>query len=150
MGQLSSKCEIDLEIEPLIKHITQEGINFFEGSSGQSGPSQFTDEATAHETLGTTGTVASGRMSVTFAIELLRRYFGPEVFNHSGMVDLRFLRPVRPGNVLTLKGTIADISGEANGRRVTVNIEIQNQDGNTTGAGTGSVIIPNAFLSPEQ
>ena len=150
MGQLADKCQVGLEVQPLTKHITQEGINLFEGSAGQTGPSQFTDEATAAETLGTAGTVASGRMSITFAIELLRRYFGADVFNHSGMVDLRFLRPVRPGNVLTLSGTIADVAGEANGRKVTVNIEIQNQDGNTTGAGTGSVIIPNAYLSPEQ
>ena len=150
MGRGIKSYEEGDDVTPLVKELTQEAINLFEGSAGNTGPSQFTDEATAHETLGTTGTVASGRMSLTFAIELLRRYFGAELFNHSGMVDLRFLRPVRPGDVLTLKGTIADISGQANGRKVTVNIEIQNQDGNTTGAGTGSVIIPNALLSPEQ
>ena len=34
-----------------------------------------TDTETARDTLGTSGTVASGRMSLTFATELLRRYF---------------------------------------------------------------------------
>ena len=33
--------------------MTQEAINLFEGSGGDSEPSQFTDEATARETLGT-------------------------------------------------------------------------------------------------
>ena len=80
--------------------MTQEAINLFEGSSGHSGPSQFTDEEAAKEVLGTEGTVASGRMSLTFAIEMLRRHFGPEVFNHTGTVDLRFLRPVRPGDTI--------------------------------------------------
>jgi acyl dehydratase len=88
-------------------------------------------------------------MALTFAIELLRRHFGARVFNHSGMVDLRFLRPVRPGDTLTIKGKITGIASEANGSRVSVDIEVINQDGNTAGVGSGSVVIPNAYLSPE-
>ena len=41
----------------------------------------------AAKRLGTTYTIASGRMSVTFAAESLRRFFGPEVFNHTGAVN---------------------------------------------------------------
>ena len=64
-------------VTPLSKTMTQEAINLFEKSGGKTGPSQFTDEQTARETLGTKGTVASGRMSLTFATELLRRTSGP-------------------------------------------------------------------------
>ena len=64
------------EITPLVKELTQEAINLFEGSAGNTGPSQFTDAHAAKEVLGTEGTVASGRMSLTFAIEMLRRHFG--------------------------------------------------------------------------
>jgi acyl dehydratase len=79
------------EVPPLSKTMTQEAINLFERSGGKTGPSQFTDEATARETLGTRGTVASGRMSLTFASEMLRRYFGADVYNRGGVIDLRFL-----------------------------------------------------------
>ena len=96
MGGVDRNYEVGAEIAPLVKQMSQEAINLFEGSTGNTGPSQFTDEETARETLGTSGTVASGRMSLTFAIEMLRRYFGSEVYNHTGFVDLRFLRPVRP------------------------------------------------------
>ena len=149
MGKLTDRCEVGAEVGPLVKRVTQEAINLFEGSAGQTGPSQFTDDETARETLGTEGTVASGRMSLTFAIELLRRHFGAEVFNHTGGVDLRFLRPVRPGHTLTLTGAVTAVEREANGSRVSVEIQVTNQDGNVAGAGTGSVIIPNAYLSPE-
>ncbi|HUZ65358.1 MAG TPA: hypothetical protein VMU82_16765, partial [Acetobacteraceae bacterium] len=54
-------------IPPLVKTMTQEAINLFEQSGGATGPSQFTDVATARDTLGTSGTVASGRMSLSFA-----------------------------------------------------------------------------------
>ena len=51
-------------VPPLSKTMTQEAINLFEKSGGKTGPSQFTDEATARGVLGTRGTVASGRMSL--------------------------------------------------------------------------------------
>ena len=142
--------QIDDVVPSLMKAMTQDAINRFEGSAGQEGPSQFTDEVAARETLGTSGTVASGRMSLTFAIEMLRRYFGSDVFNHSGVVDLRFLRPVRPGDTITFTGKVSDMSKEANGSRVTVDIQAQNQNGDTTGVGKGSAIVPNAYLPQEE
>ena len=137
-------------VGPLVKEITQEAINLFEGSAGQSEPSQFTDEEAARETLGTSGTVASGRMSISFALELMRRHFGADVFNKTGMVDLRFIRPVRPGDTITFTGEVTGTSREANGLKVNVKIEAQNQRGDTTGVGAGSAIVPNAFLPPEE
>ena len=129
MGKLTDKCEQGVEVGPLVKEMTQEAINLFEGSAGQTGPSQFTDDETARE--------------------LLRRHFGAEAFNRTGVVDLRFLRPVRPGHTLTLKGTVSEVTREPNGSRVSVDIEVTNQDGNVAGVGTGSVIVPTAYLSPE-
>ena len=90
-----------------------------------------------------------GTMALPFAIEMLRRYCGADVFNHSGMVDLRFLRPVRPGDTITFSGKISGITREANGRKVSVNITAENQKGDTTGVGQGSAIVPNAYMPPE-
>ena len=150
MGRLTHTYEVGDELPPLVKEMTQEAINLFEGSGGDSEPSQFTDEATARETLGTEGTVASGRMSLSFALELLRRYFGSDVFNHTGTVDLRFLRPVRPGDAITFKGTVIGVDREVNGSRVSVEIRVENQRGDTTGAGQGSAVVPNAFLPQDE
>ncbi len=150
MGRLERSYEAGDAVPPLVKDMTQEAINHFEGSAGQSGPSQFTDEHAARETLGTSGTVASGRMSLTFAIEMLRKYFGPEVFDHTGMVDLRFLRPVRPGDTINFSGEVSGVSREANGRKVTVDIKAENQNGDTTGVGSGSAVVPNAYFSPDE
>ena len=150
MGRLERSYQVGDEVLPVVKQITQEAINLFEGSAGESGPSQFTDEATARETLGTAGTVASGRMSLTFAIEMLRKHFGGDVFNHTGIVDLRFLRPVRPGDTITFSGKIIDTAREANGSKVSVEIKVENQNGDTTGVGTGSAIVPTAFMPQEE
>jgi acyl dehydratase len=133
----------------LVKNMTQEAINLFEKSGGATGPSQFTDETTARETLGTRGTVASGRMSLSFSIELLRRYFGADVFNQRGMVDMRFLRPVRPGDTVTFTGKVTGIAKEANGSRVSVEITGTNQKGDVTAAGSGACVVPSGYLPPE-
>jgi acyl dehydratase len=138
------------DIPPLSKTLTQEAINLFEKSGGKTGPSQFTDEATARETLGTHGTVASGRMSLTFASELLRRYFGADVYNRRGMVDLRFLRPVRPGDTITLSGKVTAIAREPNGGRISVEVTATNQKGDVTAAGSGACIVPTSCLPPEE
>ena len=150
MGGVTRDYQVGAEIPPLVKQMSQEAINLFEGSAGNTGPSQFTDEETARETLGTSGTVASGRMSLTFAIEMLRRYFGSDVYNHGGFVDLRFLRPVRPGDEITFSGKIIEITREANGSRISVEIKVENQKGDTTGIGAGSAVVPNAYLPAEQ
>ena len=138
------------EIPPLTKNMTQEAINLFEKSGGAKGPSQFTDVDTARHTLGTHSTVASGRMSLTFATELLRRYFGADVYNRGGMVDLRFLRPVRPGDAVTFSGKVTAMAKEANGYRVSVEVTATNQKGDTTAAGTGSCLVPSGYFPPEE
>jgi 3-hydroxybutyryl-CoA dehydratase len=134
------------EIPALSKTMTQQAINLFEGSSGKTGPSQFTDEATAQGVLGTKGTVASGRMSLTFSVELLRRYFGSDVYNRGGIVELRFLRPVRPGDTVTFGGKVTDIVKVTNGVRVAVEVTATNQRGDTTAAGTGSCVVPSLWV----
>ncbi len=137
-------------LPPLTKHMTQDAINAFEKSGGAKGPSQFTDLETARSTLGTASTVASGRMSLTFATELLRRYFGADVYNGGGMVDLRFLRPVRPGDSVTFTGKVTATAKEADGTRVTVEVSGTNQKGAVTAAGMGACIVPSGYLPAEE
>jgi len=66
------------------------------------------------------------------------------------MVELRFLRPVRPGDVITFTGKVTGIAKEANGSRVSVEISATNQKGDTTGAGSGTCLVPSGYLPPEE
>ena len=138
------------ELPPLSKTMSQDMINAFEKSGGATGPSQFTDLETAKSTLGTGSTVASGRMSLTFTIEMLRRYFGADVYNAGGMVDMRFLRPVRPGDTVTFTAKITGTNKEADGTRVSVEVTGTNQKGAVTAAGSGACIVPSGYLPAEE
>ena len=138
------------QVTALSKTMTQQAINLFEKSGGKTGPSQFTDEQTARDTLGTKGTVASGRMSLTFATEMLRRYFGTDAYNRGGMVELRFLRPVRPGDTVTFSGNVTGITKVTNGGRVEVAVTGTNQKGDVTAVGAGACIVPSLSVPAEE
>jgi acyl dehydratase len=128
-------------IPTLSKSITQVKINQFESCGIRERENIHNSPELAKQRLGTTYPIASGRMSVAFAAELLRKYFGPEVFHHSGVVNLKFLRPVKEGDAVTISGQYNSSAEVENGTLVTVDITCQNQNGDTTAIGQGSAVI---------
>ena len=128
-------------IPTLTKSITQDSINQFESCGILERQNIHNDPELAAQRLGTTYPIASGRMSITFAAEALRKFFGPEVFNHTGSVNLKFLRPVKGGDTLTVSGAVIDQQTVAQGNQVTVQVQCQNQNGDTTAVGQGMAIV---------
>jgi acyl dehydratase len=144
------RFEMGMEVPSLSKTLTQEHINLFEASGAHEGPSIFTDPETAQKTLGMGRPVASGRMTLSFAVETLRRFFGGRIYDHTGMVDLRFLRPTRAGDTVTVRGKVSGVTPEANGSRIAVELTVQNGNGETTAVGSGSAIVPAGLLPPAE
>lgn len=128
-------------IPTLTKAITQDSINRFESCGILERQNIHNDPELAAKRLGTTYPIASGRMSITFAAEALRKFFGPEVFNHTGSVNLKFLRPVKGGDTLTVSGAVIDQQTVEQGTQVTVQVQCQNQNGDTTAVGQGMAIV---------
>ena len=128
-------------IPSITKSITQVKINQFESCGIRDRENIHNSPELAKQRLGTTYPIASGRMSVAFASELLREFFGADTFHHSGVVNLKFLRPVKEGDTVTISGNLNSSQEVDGGTMVTVDIECQNQDGNTTAVGLGSAIV---------
>jgi acyl dehydratase len=63
---------------------------------------------------------------------------------------LRFLRPVRPGDSITFSGKVTAVAKEANGARVSVEVNATNQKGDVTAAGTGACVVPSGYLPSEE
>ena len=128
-------------IPSVTKAITEKSILGFESTGILNLENIHNNPELAAERLGTTYTLASGRMSITFATECLRKFFGPEVFNHTGTVNLKFLRPVKAGDTITVTGAVSGSEDIDEGTRVSVDIFCDNQDGNRTAIGIGTAII---------
>jgi acyl dehydratase len=139
---MASSIVDNAPIPTLTKSITQESIDQFESCGILDRQNIHNNTELATQRLGTTYTLASGRMSITFASEALRRFFGPEVFNHSGSVNLKFLRPVKHGDTVTVSGSVIQQDAVENGTQVVVQVQCQNQNGDTTAVGQGTAIVP--------
>ena len=128
-------------IPSLTKSITQVKINQFESCGIRDRENIHNSPELAKQRLGTTYPIASGRMSVAFASELLREFFGADTFHHSGVVNLKFLRPVKEGDTLTINGNMNSSQDVDGGTMVIVDISCQNQNGDTTAVGQGSAVL---------
>ena len=136
-----TSIEPDQQIYSVTKKITTESILQFESCGILDRENIHNNPELAAKRLGTTYTIASGRMSVTFAAESLRRFFGPEVFNHTGTVNLKFLRPVKAGDTISVTGAVSGTEEIEGGTKVSVNLFCDNQDGNRTAVGIGTAVI---------
>ena len=137
-----ASAELSNETIPVLtKTITQVKINQFESCGILDRQNIHNDPELAKQRLGTTFTIASGRMSVAFAAESLRKFFGAEVFNHTGTVNLKFLRPVKEGDTITIGGTVNSRETVENGTKVIVDLYCENQDGDKTAVGQGTAIV---------
>ncbi len=128
-------------IPSVTKHLTQQTIDQFESCGILDRQNIHNNPELAAKRLGTTYTLASGRMSITFAAESLRKFFGPEVFNHTGTVNLKFLRPVKAGDTITVTGAVSGTEEIEGGTKVSIDLFCDNQDGNRTAVGIGTAVI---------
>ena len=133
--------EIGVELPTLSKQVTQDKMNLFEACGILQRPNIHTDMELAARRLGTNYPIASGRMSITYASEALRRFFGPDVFNHTGTLNLKFLRPVKGGDTISVGGVVQEKLEEDAGTRVIVEVWCENQNADKTAVGTASALI---------
>ncbi len=137
-----ASAELSNETIPVLtKTITQVKINQFESCGILDRDNIHNNPELAKQRLGTTYPIASGRMSVAFASESLRKFFGPEVFNHTGTVNLKFLRPVKEGDTITVGGTVNSRQTVDNGSMVIVDLYCENQNGDKTAIGQGTALV---------
>ena len=135
------EMEAGRQIPSVTKSVTQDTINQFENCGILDRQNIHNNPELAQQRLGVTYPIASGRMSVAFAAESLRRFFGPDVFNHTGSVNLKFLRPVKGGDTITVTGEVSGQEDTDDGSRVIVNLFCENQDGDRTAIGIGTAVV---------
>ena len=140
---MASRTEISITqaIPSVTKSITENSILGFESTGILERDNIHNNPEMAAKRLGTTYTLASGRMSITFASECLRKFFGTEIFNHTGTVNLKFLRPVKAGDTITVTGAVSGTEEIESGTRVSVDLFCDNQDGNRTAVGIGTAVV---------
>ena len=134
--------EAGTRLPSVSKRVTQQKINLFEECGILDHSNIHTDPEIAAQRLGTSYPIASGRMSIAFVSEVLRGFFGPQVYHHTGTLNLKFLRPVKDGDVISVAGRVTELQEEDAGTRVFVEVWCETGDGATTAAGVASALVP--------
>ena len=139
-----ASARLDSETLPVItKHITQESINLFESCGILNRANIHNDPELAARRLGTNYAIASGRMSIAFCTEAMRKFVGADDFHRSGNVNLKFLRPVKDGDTVTVHGQLINREAQDDGSTlVTVDVYCENQNGDKTAVGQASARFP--------
>ena len=79
--------------------------------------------------------VATGRHPVSFITELMVDHLGMG-FITGGEIDVSFVKPIFPGDVLTLKAVLREKSAEEGATRCLFDVSLTNQDGAAVTVGT--------------
>jgi len=97
--------EIGERLPELVKEITQEGINAYADATGDFNPIHVDEDFAGGTPF--KGTIAHGFYIFGFLSELMTGHFSKR-WTNSGRVDVRFKRPVRPGDTIRVKAALAD------------------------------------------
>jgi acyl dehydratase len=131
----SHSAEIGSVLPSISKKITAEQMFVF--SFGV--PNIHTDSTIASES-GLSGPIAQGLMSTGYLSQLLVDFFGIAWFE-SGWTSHAFIRPVSPGDTLTVHGRIQDKQVVTNGTRLVLEVWCRNQTGDLTTVGNASAVV---------
>jgi acyl dehydratase len=145
MGVTATAADIEVgtELPPVVKHMTLQKMQWFSGGEGRSQKVNLhTDAAAAERDTGLKQPFASGRMSLGYACEMMSRFVGLDVFSSTGTIDFKFIKPVMPGDTITVHGRVSEVKPVAEGTLVTVDIHCENQKGEKTSVGSGSAVVP--------
>jgi 3-hydroxybutyryl-CoA dehydratase len=121
---------------PVVKRITQEKINLYAEASGDFNPIHVDESFAAKTPFG--GTIAHGMLNLAYVSEMMTSAFG-ESWLSGGKLRAKFKESARPGDTLTVTGTIFCIEQESDVSYANCNFEVRNQKDETIV--TGEAIV---------
>jgi acyl dehydratase len=131
----ASAARVDLPpgtpVVPIVKRVTQEQMAVFT-ARGSAHRGLHNDLEIARR-VGLQTPIAQGQMQACYTAELLTRFFGASFYT-SGWLRLKFLNPVFPNDVLTVRGVVTGMKG----RRLELEVWVSNEAGKLTAAGWAS------------
>jgi acyl dehydratase len=109
-------------------------------SGGKDTKNIHTDDGIARKA-GLPRALATGRHPVSFISEHLVDLFGMG-FVSGGEIDVAFVKPIFPGDTVTITAEVREILPEGARRRVVLDLLMVNQEGVPVTVGTASGLVP--------
>jgi acyl dehydratase len=136
MPTSAEELAIGQEIEPVVKHMTIERMS----RPLMAGGNPIHYDAVFAKNAGLPAPIATGVMSSAFLSEMLTKAFGSD-WIRSGSIDVKFIRPIYAGDMLTVRGRVTGKSETSTGVRITLDIWCESQRREPVTVGTASVVV---------
>lgn len=133
---MTSVPAIGSAIPLLERTVTRAVVESYADASGDRNPLHLDDEFASTTAFG--GVIAHGMITVAYVSQAMHLWLG-NGWASGGALNVSFLKPVRPGDHLAVRGTVTGAEPDPSGRaRVTCAIEVTNERAETVLAGTAS------------
>jgi acyl dehydratase len=129
--------EVGYEVPTVSKEITLEKMRAY---SGWPRRNIHTDDEVARQA-GLPRAVCQGTQHMTYLSEVLKRFFG-ENWIRGGRLSVTFTGLVMPGDVVTPRAIVREKVSETDGRRLSLEVWVENQRGEKVVVGTASAPMP--------
>jgi acyl dehydratase len=141
MMKAHNDLEIGSSLEPRIHEITQEKINTYSRYvfHGEDKKNIHTDDEAARKA-GMPRALAQGRYPVGYLSEYLMALFEGG-WIHGGKLDVSMVKPIFPGDTITIRGVVRDKVKEGTFTRIMLDVWLENQNGEKATAGTASGLV---------
>ncbi len=126
------------KLAPFEKAIIQENIDLYAEASRDFNPIHIDEEFAKGTPLG--GTIAHGMLILAYVSQMLTSNFGEDWIS-SGKLNVRFKNPARPGDTVSINGSVKKLETSENGTSIKCDVLCQNQAGETIISGDASLAI---------
>lgn len=131
---MANRLEIGSQLAEVEKRISFEAMRRYSGETGIHSQ----EEAGKEKGLG--GALMQGGQLVAYLNQMMTNNFG-EGYLKGGDIAVSFVKPVRPGDVITTKAIVQELRPEGEKLRVMCEVWLENQDGEKTTVGTASAFM---------
>lgn len=133
--------EVGSSLEPRVHAITQEKINTYSRYAfhGKDTKNIHTDDEAARKA-GMPRALAQGRYPVGYLSEYLMAFF-ERGWIQGGRLDVSLVKPIFPGDTITIRGVVRDKVREGTFTRIVLDVWLEKQDGEKATLGTASGLV---------
>lgn len=112
----------------MTRKVIQERINEYAEASGDFNPIHIDPEFARTTVMG--GTIAHGMLVLAYVSDYMAGHFGIDWIT-GGQLGCRFKDPAKPGDTLTISGTVSRLEPVDDAAVVSAEVTVCNQDGQT-------------------
>jgi acyl dehydratase len=133
---VANRFALGSQLAGVEKHISLDTMRRYSGGKGIHA------EEDAGKEKGLGGALVQGGQLVAYLNQMMTNNFG-EGYLRGGEITVSFIKPVRPGDVITTGGIIREIHSSQGRRQAVCEVWVENQGSEKTTVGTASAFMTN-------